>query len=59
MHAHFNRWGWITLLRQIAEAGIFSIHGNGLNAIDNAKAAPLYQVLTYASEKKDYNEMFL
>jgi hypothetical protein len=53
MAALFERWGWISFLTMIAESGIFTIPGNGLNAIDNAKAAKLYDVLVYASEKKD------
>ena len=30
---------------------------NGKNGIDNAKAAKLYDVLIYASEKKDMNDL--
>lgn len=49
----FDRWGWISFLTMIAESGLFTIPGNGLNAIENAKGAKLYDVLVYASEKKD------
>jgi hypothetical protein len=41
----------------VAECGLFTIPGNGFNAIDNAKAAKLYDVLVYASEKKDSEEL--
>lgn len=53
---HFDRWGWISFLTYIAECGLFTIPGAGLNAIECAKRAKLYEVLVYASEKKDHDE---
>lgn len=53
----FERWGWVSFLTMIAEAGVFTVQGSGLNAIDNAKATKLYDVLVYASEKKDSEEL--
>ena len=35
---------------------MFTIPGAGINAIECAKAAKLYDVLIYASEKKDHEE---
>lgn len=46
----------MTFLSYIAEAPAFVRH-NGLNGIENAKAAKLYDVLEYASEKKDLNDL--
>jgi len=53
---HFDKWGWISFLSFIAESKVFDRY-NGKNSIDNAKEANLYQVLIYASEKKDNETM--
>lgn len=53
MEEHFNAYGWLSFLSMIAKEGVFNVSGNGLNAIENAKRAKLYDVLLYASEKKD------
>lgn len=53
----FERWGWVSFLTTIAESGLFTIPGNGLNAIENAKIARLYPILIYASEKRDSEEI--
>lgn len=53
MEDHFNAYGWLSFLSMIAKEGVFNVPGNGLNAIENAKRAKLYDVLMYASEKKD------
>lgn len=54
---HFDKWGWQSFLTFIAEAGVFTIPGSGMNAINCAKATPCYDVLSYASEKKDHEEI--
>lgn len=56
LSGHFDRWGWISFLTYVAEAGLFTVPGAGMNAIDCAKQAKLYDVLVYASEKKDHDE---
>jgi hypothetical protein len=56
LSGHFDRWGWVSFLTYVAEAGLFTVPGAGLNAIDCAKNAKLYDVLVYASEKKDHDE---
>ncbi len=50
---HFQDWEWINLLSFIAESGVFN-RSNGKTAIYNAKIASLFEVLIYASEKKEY-----
>lgn len=50
---HFADWEWVNLLSFIAESGVFN-RANGKTAIYNAKAANLFEVLIYASEKKEY-----
>ncbi len=51
MALHFETWGWISFLSTIAETKIFDI--SGLDSIESAKRAKLYNVLVFASEKKD------
>lgn len=55
MQSLFDRWGWVSFLSVIAKDGVFNI--SGLNAIDSAKQSKLYDVLIYASEKKDREEL--
>lgn len=45
----------MTFLRYIAESEVFTV--SGMNAIDSAKQSKLYDVLVYASEKKDMDEL--
>lgn len=56
MKGHFEKWGWISFLTFVAEGGMFDVSGSGLNKIDNTKNAKLYDVLIWASEKKDHEE---
>lgn len=55
MKEHMRRWGWINFLKSIAKTKVFDISGSGMNSIDCARAASLDDVLTWASEEKDYN----
>ncbi len=59
MVKHFDRWGWVNFLRNIAETKIFDIAGAGMDSIECAKIANLYKVLMYASEKRDYNVAYI
>jgi hypothetical protein len=45
----------VNYLSFIAESGVFD-RANGLNSIENAKRAKLWDVLIYSSEKKSYEE---
>lgn len=51
MALHFETWGWISFLSTISETKIFDI--SGLDSIESAKRAKLYNVLVFSSEKKD------
>lgn len=55
MKEHMQRWGWINFLKTIAKTKVFDIAGSGLNSIDCARRAKCDDVLTWASEEKDYN----
>ena len=55
MKEHMQRWGWINFLKSIAKTKVFDISGSGLNSIDCARQARCADVLTWASEEKDYN----
>ncbi len=55
MKEHMQRWGWINFLKSIAKTKVFDISGSGKNSIDCARAALAVDVLTWASEEKDYN----
>lgn len=48
-------WEWVNFLGFIAESKVFD-RANGMTSIENAKAAKLWDVLIYASEKKSYEE---
>lgn len=52
---HMHRWGWVNFLKSIAKTKVFDIAGSGLNSIDSARQALATDVLTWASEEKDYN----
>jgi hypothetical protein len=53
--AFYQEWGWFDFLDAVAKAGIFTIQGSGLTAIDCAKLAKAYDVLIWASKEKDYS----
>ena len=55
MKEHMRRWGWVNFLKSIAKTKVFDIAGSGMNSIDCARAAKMTEVLTWASEEKDYN----
>lgn len=58
MKSHFAKWGWISFLSYVAkEGGIFDISGNGKSRLQNIKEAKLYDVLIWASEVKDKEEI--
>jgi hypothetical protein len=48
-------WEWVNFLSFIAESKVFD-RANGMTSIDNARAAALWDVLIYASEKKSYEQ---
>ena len=45
----------MNFLKTIARAKVFDIPSKALNSIEAARAAKLMDVLTWASEEKDYN----
>lgn len=51
---HFKRYGWISFLSYVAESKVFDV--TGFNSIDSAKNSKLYDVLIWASEKKEKEE---
>jgi hypothetical protein len=55
MQEHMKRWGWVNFLSSVAKAKVWDIAGIGKNSIDCARSASLFDVLTIASEEKDYN----
>lgn len=55
MKEHMKRWGWVNFLKSIAKTKVFDISGSGMNSIDCARKAKMVEVLTWASEEKDYN----
>lgn len=46
---------WVNFLSFISESKIFD-RSNGLTSVDNARAAKLWDVLIYSSEKKSYEK---
>jgi hypothetical protein len=52
---HYEEWGWVNFLSSIAETKIFDIPGSGLNSVQCAQKTKAFVVLTYASEKKDFD----
>lgn len=56
MKRHFERWGWINFLKNIASTKVFDLPGSGMNSIDCARKASAFDVLIYASEDKSFNE---
>jgi hypothetical protein len=53
---HYEQYGWINFLKAIAKTKVFDIPNSGLNSIQCARMAPLFDVLVYASEEKLLNE---
>ncbi|MBX3241027.1 MAG: hypothetical protein KIT80_16090 [Chitinophagaceae bacterium] len=51
--AHYENWGWVSFLSSVAESKVFDIPGSGLDSFKCAGKAKAYEVLTYASEKRD------
>lgn len=52
--AFYEEWGWVNFLSAMAETKIFDIPGRGLDSIECAKIAKAFNVLIYASQRKDY-----
>lgn len=55
MSMHFNNWGWISFLSYVAESKVFD--KSGYDSIESAKLAKAYNVLVWASEKHDKDEI--
>lgn len=58
MNDHFKEWGWIEFLDSVAQAPEFLKSGSGLTGIECAKIAKAYDVLYWASMKRDYKIAF-
>lgn len=56
MRQHMEQWGWVNFLKTIAKTKVYDIAGSGLNSIDCARAAKLFDVLVDASEERGYNQ---
>lgn len=55
---HYKVWGWLEFLSSVAQAPEFIKSGSGLTGLECAKIAKAYDVLVWASMKKDYNIAF-
>lgn len=50
-----RKYGWYITIIEVAKCGLFSIAG--LNAIQSAEKANLYEVMTYLSLQADINKV--
>lgn len=50
-----KKYGWYITIIEVAKTGLFSIAG--LNAIQSAEKANLYEVMTYLSLQADINKV--
>ena len=57
LKAHFEKWGWVSFLTYVAEKGTIFYKYNGLSNLDNIKSTKCYNVLLWASEQKDHEEI--
>lgn len=53
--AYYEVNGWRDFLIAVAESNVFIRHGSGLTGQQCAKIAKAYDVLDWASVKKDFN----
>lgn len=53
---HYEQYGWVNFLKDIAKTKAFDIDGSGLNSIDCVRKTPLFDVLVWASEEKGMSE---
>lgn len=54
MKHHFEVYGWLNLLKEVAKTKVFDMAG--MNSIDAAREAKAFDVLIFASEEKMFNE---
>ena len=50
-----KKYGWYITIIEVAKCGLFSIAG--MNAIQSAEKANLYEVMTYLSLQADINKV--
>jgi hypothetical protein len=50
-----RKYGWYITIIEVAKCGLFNI--TGLNAIQSAEKANLYEVMTYLSLQADINKV--
>lgn len=55
MFEHFNEWGWIEFLDSVAQAPEWIKSGAGMTGLECAKISKAYDVLVWASMKRDYS----
>lgn len=55
MFEHFSEWGWYEFLDSVAQAPEWIKSGSGLTGLECAKVSKAYDVLTWASMKRDYS----
>jgi hypothetical protein len=53
--AYYEVNGWVDFLITVAAAPEFIVSGSGMTGLECAKRAKAYDVLSWASVKKDYN----
>lgn len=54
MRHHFETYGWLNLLKEVAKTKVFDM--SGMNSIDSARESKAFDVLIFASEEKMYTE---
>lgn len=57
MKAHFDKWGWLSFMTFVAKEGVVFYKQNGKSNIDNIKETKAYDILLWASEQKDHEEI--
>ena len=50
-----KKYGWYITIVEVAKTGLFNV--SGLNAIQSAEKANLYEVMTYLSLQADINKV--
>lgn len=50
MRDHMEKWGWLSLLKELAKTKVFD--RPGLNSIESVRKSPAFDVLLFASEEK-------
>ena len=55
IETHMKRWGWVNFTKNVAKTKAFDISGSGKNSIECVRETNCNEILTWASEEKEYN----